>query len=498
MANLFSNDARTFKFDVMVRLAKEAYKGTEVKESDIQGWARNLVSLGGPRYRCCVYKEREVLRQRVRLAMGKMADDSAAYNPRQIVQVIDAACDGCTIKKIRVTDNCRKCMAKSCVAACRFGAMHMGTTHAEIDYDRCKECGACARACPYNAIVVTERPCRAACPVDAISWDENNISVIDEKKCINCGRCLNACPFGAIEDISWVLPVVQLLVMGTPAYAIVAPSIQGQFDNTSLVQIKEAVEALGFEKCYEVALGADMVADTEYEELKEHKEAGIPMTTSCCPGFVNMERIHFPDIYKKNKSTTLSPMMALARKLKNDHPDHGIVFIGPCVAKKQEAMEELTPVDYVLTFEELAALMIAKGINPEDMPVENVQDPASNYGRNFAHSGGVAAAVAEAGKEAGDPPFTSYAADGAMECKKQLTLMKFNRFKFDILEGMCCEGGCIAGPGTVSDPMTVKGRMAKENMANKNRTIDTSLEEFGAKGFDIHIHSDNQDRETTA
>jgi hypothetical protein len=120
MANMFSNDARTFKFDVMVQLAKEAYSEKGVQEEEIQAWARKLVTLGGPRYRCCVYKEREVLRQRVRLAMGMMANDAAEYNPHQIVQVIDAACDGCTIKKIRVTDNCRKCMAKSCMAACRF------------------------------------------------------------------------------------------------------------------------------------------------------------------------------------------------------------------------------------------------------------------------------------------------------------------------------------------------------------------------------------------
>jgi len=132
MANMFSNDARTFKFDVMVQLAKDAYSEKGVKEEEIQSWARTLVTLGGPRYRCCVYKEREVLRQRVRLAMGKMADDAAEYNPRQIVQVIDAACDGCTIKKIRVTDNCRKCMAKSCMAACHFGAMNMGSEHAEM------------------------------------------------------------------------------------------------------------------------------------------------------------------------------------------------------------------------------------------------------------------------------------------------------------------------------------------------------------------------------
>ncbi len=247
MANMFENDSRQFKFDVLVELCRQANEGN-VEEDKIQGWAKQLVSKDGPRFRCCIYKEREVLRQRVRLAMGKMASDTAEYNPRQIVQVIDAACDGCTIQKIRVTDNCRKCMAKSCLSACHFGAIHIGTNRSEIDYTKCKECGACARACPYNAIVVTERPCYAHCPVQAISWDENKIAQIDEAKCINCGQCENACPFGAIEDISWVVPVATLLRMKSPAYAIVAPSIQGQFENASLSQIKKSIEMLGFEK----------------------------------------------------------------------------------------------------------------------------------------------------------------------------------------------------------------------------------------------------------
>ncbi|MBO7702924.1 MAG: 4Fe-4S binding protein, partial [Solobacterium sp.] len=335
-------------------------------------------------------------------------------------------------------------------------------------------------------IVVTERPCYAHCPVQAISWDEQNIAVIDEKKCINCGQCEGACPFGAIEDVSWVVPVIKAMRMGAEVYAVVAPSIQGQFENTSIPQVLKSVEMLGFTKCIEVAIGADAVAEFEYQELAEHKKSGAPMTTSCCPGFVNMLRIHFPKLYKENKSTTVTPMEAIARKLKKEHPGAGVVFIGPCLAKKQEAMEQYSVVDYVLTYEELAAMLIAKGINPEEVEATGEEYP-SVYGRNFAFSGGVAAAVAEAAKEHNDGPYTAFMANGAMECKKQLQIIQAGKFTFDILEGMCCPGGCIAGPGTISDAAAVKGRMAKENMGTDGKTIQKSLEIFPFDGVDMEV-----------
>jgi ferredoxin hydrogenase large subunit len=483
MGSMFSNDSRQFKFDVLTELAAEAYQG-EVDEAKVQLMAKNMVSLDGPRFRCCVYKEREVLRQRVRLACGEMADDAAEYNPHQIIQVIDAACDGCTIRKIRVTDNCRKCMAKACMASCRFGAISMGSDRAQIDYAKCKECTMCARACPYNAIVVTERPCSAHCPVDAITWDRNGIASIDEKRCINCGQCMLACPFGAIEDISWVVPVITLLRLHTPTYAIVAPSIQGQFENATLAQIMKGIEMLGFEKCYEVAAGADAVAAGEYEELKKHMAAGKPMTTSCCTAFVNMMRIHYPKLYQENTSTLVTPMMALARKLKQEHPDHGVVFIGPCLAKKQEAMENSTDVDYVLTFEELLAMLIAKKIDFAAIDAKT-EDAPSNYGRGFAMTGGVAAAVQEAAKEHGDGPVSACYADGVMECKKQLMLMQAGRFDKNILEGMGCTGGCIGGPACISPIPQVKARMAAENKAVDAKSIQDSLKVYDFSSVDM-------------
>lgn len=492
---MFSNDSRQFKFDVLLEISKQAFKD-ELNEAEIQAKARDLVSLHSPRVRCCVYKEREVLRQRVRLALGQMADDTKEYNPRQIVQVIDAACDGCTIRKIQVTDNCRKCMAKSCMSACHFGAISMGTTRSEIDYDKCKECGACARACPYNAIVVTERPCYAHCPVQAISWDENNIAVIDEEKCIDCGQCELACPFGACEDISWVVPVITALRMKSKVYAIVAPSIQGQFGNASMAQIKKSIEMLGFEKCWEVAIGADKVAEEEAQELQEHMDAGKPMTTSCCTAFVNMQRIHFPEVYQENKSSTVTPMIALARKLKKDSPDTGVVFIGPCVAKKQEAMEQMTAVDYVLTFEELLAMLASQRIVPENVEAGADSDEATNYGRGFAAGGGVAKAVGQARKETGAADATCVYADGAMECKKQLMLMKAGKFNADILEGMSCLGGCVGGPASIEQMALVKGRMIKENKENPNHSITDSVKKYGFDGVDMSVPDKKKEEES--
>ena len=483
---LFKHDARVIKFDVLRKAADLAYAG-ELTEEKMNAYYKDLIPGTKANYRCCVYKEREILRQRGRLVRGLMANDVEKNNPKQIVQVIEAACDGCTIRKILVTDNCRKCMAKSCMASCNFGAISMGENRAVIDYDKCKECGACARNCPYHAIVVTERPCKSACPVDAIAWNEDNIAVIDETKCINCGRCVAACPFGAIEDISWIVPVIDDIREGKKLIAMVAPSIQGQFEGVTLDQIKKGIIELGFADCVEVALGADAVAKKEYEELKKHKEAGVPMTTSCCPAFVNMAKIHFPSVYEKNVSTMVSPMMARAAMIKDEDPDAEIVFIGPCLAKKQEAMEEHTNVDYVLTFEELAAMFISRHIYLKDYTTDDTTWEASVHGRNFAQGGGVSKAVVEAAKEAGEEGITSYYADGAMECKKQLLLMKVGRCSFDILEGMCCDGGCINGPCGISDAADVRKRMNQENI-NKKETINEVLDKVNFENRDLHLH----------
>lgn len=482
--SLFEHEARQFKFDVLREVSRRSFEGT-LNDDMIDEMAMMLIPTNHAEFRCCVYKEREIIRQRTRMAMGKSPVGTVAENPKQVVKVIQSACDGCSIKKIMVTDNCRKCMAKSCVASCKFDAMKMGPDHAYIDYTKCKECGACVNACPFNAVVQTQRPCKASCPVDAISMDENDFAIIDEDKCINCGACQAKCPFGAIEDMSWVVPVIERMKSGHKMLAIFAPAIQGQFGDATLPQIKAAIRMLGFDGVYETALGADAVAWYEKEDLKKHLQAGEKMTTSCCPAFVNMARLHFPSVYEQNVSKMVSPMVALGRYLKKNHPDHDVVFIGPCVAKKQEAMEH-DAIDFVLTFEELAAMITAKNIDIETLE-PTVDDIASSYGRNFAIGGGVSKAVVEALNENNDDINVSAVyADGSGECKKNLLLMKVNRFQGDILEGMCCNGGCIAGPATIENAMKTKMRMNKENAAIKEKTIASTFETFDFSDIDLH------------
>ena len=142
-----------------------------------------------PQYRCCVYKEREIVRGRVRLAIGLSPDVNRPT--KNVVAVIPAACDDCPIQEYMVTDSCRFCLGKACLNACRFGAINPGDSKMKIDYQKCKSCGACAKACPFEAIIHTERPCKKACPVGAITYDQYGFCVIDEEKCVHCGHCVH-------------------------------------------------------------------------------------------------------------------------------------------------------------------------------------------------------------------------------------------------------------------------------------------------------------------
>lgn len=442
-----------------------------------------------PRFRCCVYREREIVRQRVRMAMGKLPQDVmyTDADPSQVVHVIPCACEGCPITKITVTPNCQSCLAKKCAKACPFGAITTTPRGAVIDQDKCRKCGKCVAACPYNAIVEIERPCMRSCPVKAINMDDNDIATIDPKKCINCGACVVGCPFGAISDVSMMTGVIDALRDGKKqVVALVAPSIEGQFGKATLAQIKNAIRKIGFDEVYEVALGADLVAYNEAEELLKNKAEGRPTTSSCCPAFVSLIRKHFPDMLPY-VSTTVSPMVAAERYIRSLRPDVAMVFIGPCIAKKNEVMSQyIQELEYALTFEELYAMMCAKGVEVAEEPLKEPED-ATRYGKGFALSGGVTAAVQRVIEEKGGADVTVTKCSGADECRKALMLLKAGRLGADFMEGMACVGGCMGGPATLSELQ--KSKKVFESRLDGAESITENITSRRADKTDIHRHS---------
>ena len=443
----------------------------------------------GPKstYRCCVYKEREIVRQRIRLACAQ----NPTYNPdsNNVVQVIDPACDECPISAYSVTDNCRFCLGKPCLNSCKFGAISPGDVRMHIDPAKCKECGMCAKECPYGAIVHLERPCKKACPVGAISYDEYGFCKIDENKCIQCGHCIHSCPFGAIGSKTYLVNIIHEIKAGKEVIAMCAPATEGQFgEKITMAAMRKAMLELGFSDMVEVGLGGDMTAAYESEEWSEARKEGKKMTTSCCPAFINMLKKHFPEIFENNMSSTVSPMCAISRYLKLIHPGCVTVFIGPCIAKKSEAQDETVPdnADYVVTYGEIRAMMRSKGITLE--PVEEEYQEASIWGKKFASSGGVAAAVIECMQERGEDTsdIKLLKCAGGNECRKALMLLKNGKLQEDFVEGMVCHGGCVGGPSRHKTEVEItKARNALLSQAD-DRKVLANLESYPMDKFSMY------------
>ncbi len=429
-----------------------------------------------PTMRCCVYKERAILSERVRLAVG------GNRHNKKVIQVIDIACEDCPAGGYEVTSACRGCLAHRCEEACRRDAISFDRTQkAYIDKSKCVECGACAKACPYSAIHNYKRPCEQSCKVGAISMGKDKEAVIDYEKCIACGACVYACPFGAVTDRSYILDVIDLLLKsgreGFKVYALVAPSIAGQFSYAALGQVVTAIKKLGFSGIAEVALGADMVARREAEELEEKGY----LTSSCCPAFVSYVEKNFPAL-KEHISHNLSPAGTVARAVKDADPTAKTVFIGPCTAKKAEFQREEYAglIDSVITFEELQALFDSKEISVDALEETSLED-ASPYGRRFARSGGVAEAVSRALQETGSKfSFDPVVCSGIEECRAALFKVSRGAPAGTFIEGMACVGGCVSGAGCLTHGEANRGaveRYAADSAKGEILKTDLSLKE---------------------
>ena len=469
----FDTKVQHLKYKVLREVARLAWKDTLLEH--VMDIPKTIVSGNEPTMRCCVYKERAILGERVKIAMG------GDKNNPNVIEVIEIACDECPVGGYEVTNACRGCLAHRCEDVCKFGAISFDHNHvAHIDKSKCKECGACAKVCPYTAIVSRKRPCQNACKVKAISMNEQKAATIDNHKCIQCGACVYQCPFGAIMDKSYILNVIDIIKKSEnnekyKVYAMVAPSISSQFTYAKLGQVISGLKELGFFTVVEAALGADMVAQAESRELAEK---GL-LTSSCCPAFVAYVKSAFPDLLKY-VSHNLSPMATLAKYIKDNTPNAKIVFIGPCTAKKAEAqLDEVKPyIDAVMTFEELQALYDSKDIDITTLD-EDVLDNASYFGRIFARSGGLSDAVAQGLKEQNlDFDLKAVPCDGIEACRT--ALLKLNKGILDgnFIEGMACIGGCIGGAGCLTHGEKNKAEVDKYGREAFEKTIGDAVSQL--------------------
>lgn len=463
----FDTKVQHLKYKVLREVARLAWNDTLLDH--VLDIPKTIVPGNTPTMRCCVYKERAILGERVKLAMG------GDYENPNVIEVIDIACDECPMGGYEVTNACRGCLAHRCEDVCRFGAITFDENHvAHIDKTKCKECGSCAKVCPYTAIIGRRRPCENACKIKAISMNENKAAAIDNSKCIACGACVYQCPFGAISNKSYILDVIDIIKKSEnntkyKVFAVVAPAISSQFTYAKLGQVIRGLKELGFHTVIEAALGADMVADAESKELVEK---GF-LTSSCCPAFVSYIEKSFPALLPF-VSHNLSPMATIAKYIKEHEAPCKVVFIGPCTAKKAEVKKDSVKeyVDTAMTFEELQALFDSKDLDITSLP-EDILDNASYFGRIFARSGGLSDAVAEGLKEHGDTDFElkPCACDGIEACKIALLKKSKNMLDANFIEGMACIGGCIGGAGCLTHGEKNKSEVDKYGMEAYEKTI---------------------------
>ena len=422
------------------------------------------------RYRENIFRERAVFGERLRMALGLDARTAADTGPitegieeidvdtrvfkEPLVSVIKIACEACPERFIHISDNCRFCLAHPCSNVCPKNAISPGDGRMVIHQEKCIKCKKCLAECPYHAILETGRPCAEACGVKAIASDYLGRAEIEPEKCVACGACITACPFGAITDKSQIYQVVKAIKKNdTPVYGIIAPSFTGQFGSLiTSAQVKAAIRQLGFADVIEVGLGADLTTMNEAKEFLETVPKERPyMGTSCCFSWKMMVQKNFPD-QDPLISESSTPMIYTAKQMKKRNANAKIVFIGPCISKKLEGLQPHVRdyVDFVITFEELMGMFVARDIEPGAIETDEEMQDASTTGRGYAVQGGVAKAVVARAKEIDpDREIVVENADGLADCVMLIRMAKAGKKNGMLLEGMACSGGCIGGPGTV-------------------------------------------------
>lgn len=327
-------------------------------------------------------------------------------------------------------------------------------SYINFDLESCKDCYSCLRNCPVKAIKFT-----------------NDKAEIIENMCILCGHCVNVCPQNAKKVVS-DLDNVKELIKKYPNKVIlsVAPSFLTNFNVNNFTSFKEGMLKLGFYKVEETARGAKYVTN-EYKKILDSGKQKLIITTAC-PSVVTYIRQYYPNCIKY-LAKVISPMVAHGKILKQEYgDDYHVVFVGPCIAKKKEALESKI-VDYALTFEELDKWIKEKQIKFEDICEEETENANArfypvhrgiikSFGNNF------------------NQKFDAISIDGSTDVKEMLNSIEDLDYAF--IEMNMCKGGCVNGPmrlstrPQLSDSVTIRryAKNSKEKIEDKSLNIDLS------------------------
>ncbi len=275
--------------------------------------------------------------------------------------------------------------------------------------------------------------CIRHCPVKSIRFSGNQAHIINNE-CILCGQCFVVCPQNAKEIVDETEKAKVLIQSGSPVYVSLAPSFVANYDGVGIEPMKEALKKLGFADAEETAIGATMVK-REYERMLKEDNRDI-LISSCCHSINLLIQKYFPHLLH-NLADTMSPMQAHCLDIKKRHPEAKTVFIGPCVAKKDEAEHYAGIVDAVLTFEELS-----KWLAEEKIVLEPKEEKTEEgLARFFPTTGGILKTLTEH-----EPDYTYLAVDGVENCISVLKDIERGKVHKVFIEMSACIGSCIGGP----------------------------------------------------
>lgn len=274
--------------------------------------------------------------------------------------------------------------------------------------------------------------CIRHCPVKSIRFSGNQAYIIGNE-CIMCGQCFVVCPQDAKQIVDETEKVKVLLQSGDPVVVSLAPSFIANYDGVGIESMRTALKKLGFYDVEETAVGATIVKNA-YEQLCG--EGRDVIITSCCHAVNLLIQKHYPTLLPY-LADVLSPMQAHCKDIKSRIPNAKTVFIGPCVAKKDEAQYYEGIVDAVLTFDELTAWLKAENIAPEQQMDANENSRA----RLFPTTGGILKTMA-----LDDPAYTYMAIDGTENCIAALKDIEAGNVHHCFIEMSACVGSCVGGP----------------------------------------------------